>query len=663
MNGNEATPTPTGQRSSDSSQTHRSGGHLHRQLSPAQNLPWQPNPHHHQPYYPHPMSAQRIQHAPHQQHGPYQAPQMQHPQQNSHSTAGSSSPHTQLPPFQQGAVWTQSQNTAPLTLPPISSSYQSPAADSAPPTSSPASLAMTSGHYVPPPGQRPYIPVARSTYDGHNHHVYMGPHLVPQFTPPPPPPPPPPPLLPPRPHLQPPPQISSSANTSAVSTPQTQNGVPEGNGIDNSAAMTPSASDEPPKKKMHFKSRNGCLICKKRKIKCDEARPKCRNCVKHGANCEYAKEVLEYGFSNVPGHFVAPPPGLSPHSTIVSPDLNMQHLSLLMHYVVHTSHSLSNVQSADNISIWSQTVPLVACRFPFLMYSIFALAATHILATSALNPTEGEDKENHAAKRQEHEALGVYYRQRALEAFRSAINEQRSQDQLQAALFASVLLSIDAFAYQEENNPEGENGSGELKQEADADSPSRPAAHQQKLKTNESQIISIDRWIPLHKGIGAVLMEWRMLDVESEIFSQWNLNWTILPLGERKLQYLSDMIEEHYPDSVKVYDEPIKLLEQLITFQSMEFGHMVGGGIVRYLLAWPFRCSDEFISRLRNRNPVALVVHIHFLTVLRLASGPKWWPELTTRKDIRAIARILGKTRWVNWFEWPKKQLPFDIFP
>ncbi|KAK9236423.1 hypothetical protein V1525DRAFT_407028 [Lipomyces kononenkoae] len=659
MNGNNTTSAATGSRSGDSSQAHRSGGHLMPQkLSPGQNLPWQqPNPP--PPYYPHHLSSQRVQQAPHQ-HGSYQA-MLQHPQLSSHSTAGSPSPHTQefvqLPPFQQGAVWAQSQNVhTPLTLPPISSSYQSPAVDNAPPASSPASVSMSSGHYAPPAltaAGLPYVPVTR-TFETHNQHVYnMSPHPVPQFTPPP--------------HVQPPPQqqipASAAANTSGGSTPQPQNGVTDANGTDNSQPPSTSASacDGPPKKKMHFKSRNGCLICKKRKIKCDEARPKCRNCVKHGASCEYAKEVLEYGFSTtVPGHFVGPPPGLSAHSTIVSPDLNMQHLSLLMHYVVHTSHSLSNVQSADNISIWSQTVPLVACRFPFLMYSIFALAATHILATTALNSTDGEDKD-HAAKRQEHEALGVYYRQRALEAFRSAINEQRSHDQLQAALFASVLLSIDAFAYQEENNPESE-ASGEPNYDGDADSPSRQAGHQQKLKTSEPQIISIDRWIQLHKGIGAVLMEWRLLDVESEIFSQWNLNWTILPLGERKLQYLSDMIEEHYPDSVKICDEPIKLLEQLITFQSMEFGHMVGGGIVRYLLAWPFRCSDEFIARLRSRNRVALAVHIHFLTVLRLASGPKWWPELTTRKDIRTIARILGK-EWEPWFQWPRKQLPFEIFP
>ncbi|KAK9328583.1 hypothetical protein V1520DRAFT_371118 [Lipomyces starkeyi] len=647
MSGNDATPASTGQGSGDASQTHRSG-HL-QQLSPAPNLPWQPNP---PPYYPQQMPPQRMHQ---QQHGTYPG-MMQHPQLRSHTHVGAPSSHSQevlpLRPFQQGAVLQPPKNVqTELTLPPILSPYPTPVVDNAPAVGSATTTTMSPGHYGPHTvaiAGHPYLPAPRA-YEDHSQHGYVTPQPVAQL---------PPPRLPVT-------QETSSAMASTGSETEMSNGVMDGNSIGNllSVSSIESGSDGPPKKKLHFKSRNGCLICKKRKIKCDEVRPKCRNCLKHGVNCEYAKEVLEYGFSSLPGPFAGAIPGLS-HSTIVSPDLNMQHLSLLMHYVVHTSHSLSNMQSAENVSIWSQTVPQVACRFPFLMYSIFALAATHILATTASTFGEEDDKGKYAAKRQEYEALGVYYRQRALEAFRSAINEPRSHEHLQAALFASVLLSIDAFAYQEENGPEDDGSAKDpgTGNDVEGDSPSRPAAHQQKMKSSEPQIISIDRWIPLHKGIGAVLMEWRMLDVESEIFSQWNLNWTILPLGERKLQYLSDMIGDQYPESVKIYNEPIKLLEQLITFQSTEFGQMVGGGIVRYLLAWPFRCSNEFITRLRTRNSVALVVHIHFLTVLCLAIGPKWWPELTTRKDIRTIARLLGKD-WEPWFEWPRKQLPFEIWP
>ncbi|GIZ49628.1 hypothetical protein CKM354_001265700 [Cercospora kikuchii] len=45
-----------------------------------------------------------------------------------------------------------------------------------------------------------------------------------------------------------------------------------------------SASDAEPKKR----SRTGCWPCKARKVKCDEARPQCANCQKHGETCDYS---------------------------------------------------------------------------------------------------------------------------------------------------------------------------------------------------------------------------------------------------------------------------------------------------------------------------------------------------------------------------------------
>ncbi|KAF9556535.1 hypothetical protein CPC08DRAFT_752453 [Agrocybe pediades] len=42
--------------------------------------------------------------------------------------------------------------------------------------------------------------------------------------------------------------------------------------------------------KGHKKSKNGCLMCKQRRVKCDETHPECRNCTQHGVplKCVYA---------------------------------------------------------------------------------------------------------------------------------------------------------------------------------------------------------------------------------------------------------------------------------------------------------------------------------------------------------------------------------------
>ncbi|KAK3346100.1 hypothetical protein B0T25DRAFT_483723 [Lasiosphaeria hispida] len=63
-------------------------------------------------------------------------------------------------------------------------------------------------------------------------------------------------------------------------------------------------SDLPPlqpgrKRRAHKRSRNGCLTCKQRHIRCDEAKPICTNCLTRGGDCGYPE----------PGSTLAPPGG------------------------------------------------------------------------------------------------------------------------------------------------------------------------------------------------------------------------------------------------------------------------------------------------------------------------------------------------------------------
>ncbi|KAL4889925.1 hypothetical protein BDV59DRAFT_195415 [Aspergillus ambiguus] len=45
-------------------------------------------------------------------------------------------------------------------------------------------------------------------------------------------------------------------------------------------------------RRSHKKSRLGCRNCKNRKIKCDELKPSCMNCLRHSVRCEYASDLL-----------------------------------------------------------------------------------------------------------------------------------------------------------------------------------------------------------------------------------------------------------------------------------------------------------------------------------------------------------------------------------
>ncbi|TIA51384.1 hypothetical protein D6C79_02569, partial [Aureobasidium pullulans] len=58
---------------------------------------------------------------------------------------------------------------------------------------------------------------------------------------------------------------------------------------DESQQMPPrsASSVEKRKRRPHVKSKNGCLTCKRRQVRCDEHRPECLNCGRLSRKCEY----------------------------------------------------------------------------------------------------------------------------------------------------------------------------------------------------------------------------------------------------------------------------------------------------------------------------------------------------------------------------------------
>lgn len=57
-----------------------------------------------------------------------------------------------------------------------------------------------------------------------------------------------------------------------------------------SDAKRPSSSKTGLKRKYHSKSKKGCITCKKRRVKCDEAKPACFNCVRMKLDCGYVDD-------------------------------------------------------------------------------------------------------------------------------------------------------------------------------------------------------------------------------------------------------------------------------------------------------------------------------------------------------------------------------------
>ncbi|KAL1996564.1 hypothetical protein VTN49DRAFT_7429 [Thermomyces lanuginosus] len=78
---------------------------------------------------------------------------------------------------------------------------------------------------------------------------------------------------------------------------------------------TPRSKQQQPHREIKRRTKTGCLTCRKRRIKCDEARPICRNCIKSKRDCLGYDPVFRQQ-SNPSG---APPASTAQPSLVVNP--------------------------------------------------------------------------------------------------------------------------------------------------------------------------------------------------------------------------------------------------------------------------------------------------------------------------------------------------------
>ncbi|KAH0439657.1 hypothetical protein CcaCcLH18_02767 [Colletotrichum camelliae] len=133
-------------------------------------------------------------------------------------------------------------------------------------------------------------------------------------------------------------------------------------------------------RKSHRKSRGGYSFCKRRRIKCDERKPSCTNCVKRSLWCSLN---------------TSPSPASTPENTVQAkfseplPDsqamerrdgssfsLDVQDLQLFHHFCSVTSTTFGPTPFVQQF--WSITVAQISFSHPFLLRAILAIGGLHM---------------------------------------------------------------------------------------------------------------------------------------------------------------------------------------------------------------------------------------------------------------------------------------------
>ncbi|KAK6504532.1 hypothetical protein TWF481_006473 [Arthrobotrys musiformis] len=405
-------------------------------------------------------------------------------------------------------------------------------------------------------------------------------------------------------------------------------------------------------RRSHRKSRNGCLQCKQRHMKCDEHRPICVNCSTSGRLCVFSRPALHvvqdragHGPSSDsrPSSATAASPasiGSSPRSlgavigsTRLDPSshipesqaeslppqlYDLTHLELLHHLETqilrHEAHSLF----PDDIdpSCLVDEVIQSAMSAPYLMDELLAFSALHL---SVVTPDPSKKKDyHHRASQLQTRALTIFNTERPV------VSEKNCMEML---LFSGTLGLHALF--------------------------DTATFHQDFTEFLEMFI----QFLSLHRGICTVTRQtW-------DIISKSKLRNVVSCMTEVERQDPQFAESPTECDTLLAKIEAARNSFDLATFRAC---HEAVGWLqwvtrqrrclklplrIHAVMAWPVLISFEYLQALRQRRPEALVILAHWAVFLHY-HREFWVFGDSGRVLIESTTKYLG-SYWEDWMAWP----------
>ncbi|PLB46244.1 Zn(II)2Cys6 transcription factor [Aspergillus steynii IBT 23096] len=387
----------------------------------------------------------------------------------------------------------------------------------------------------------------------------------------------------------------------------------------------------------HQKSRHGCKTCKRRRVKCDEARPTCSNCQHRKETCDYDTEssliwagdrkLRRRNQRRTETPEPSPPVQSSSTSatfdllnrfgagndpTVSSTTLNMNQLELIIQWTNNTHRFFT--RNGETSHVWKDLIVEEAFHAPFLMHGVLAVSA---LQLSLSRPEQ-----------QKAFWLGIAtaHKGHALPPFLANFSDINSSNAKAMFGFAGLVV---AFAF----------GSA-LTGGSDADKPSLGALNDafilcrgvQEITKAASQFLRESTFAPLlnpsHPTITIPHSTTEALDhLENMNSTAW--------LGEQH--------------DIETYARVIKALRDLAPYTYIQPTSMT------LAVGWAIRSPAPYLDYLQIQEPFALVVHAHYCAFLHFAREncfiQSWGSAV-----LRDIWHILDST-WKEHIDWPINQV------
>ncbi|KAI2469446.1 hypothetical protein F4781DRAFT_394089 [Annulohypoxylon bovei var. microspora] len=389
----------------------------------------------------------------------------------------------------------------------------------------------------------------------------------------------------------------------------------------------------------HTKSRNGCLDCKQRKVKCDERSPTCFNCARRGIRCSLAS-----GVTDTPNR--SPSAGrsrsLQPsnetdqrHAQLPAPETEPWDcgLELMHHYTIATADTLA--LRNDMQYVWRVTIPEIAYQNPFVMRGILAVAAVH---KAYLLPN----------RRSSYLDLAAYHQMRGLEAFRAAIHDLSDENWKPCFCFASIIALLVCSS--------GMRIRSELR--------------------SDDSVPDILELFTFVRGIRTVLLPYQTRVLDSTLGPLARGVWIVNPedpsyrhpsLEHSALPYdifiaifqLSEFLDANLVgDKRENYKAAVADFEKVVFLIAHAGTHPEAGMIILI----PYMFPDSIMTDIEAVDPYALVLLSYFSVLSKLMETRFWFLRGWAERLFAVIdSRLVGRPILMDMVKWPRLQV-FKIF-
>ncbi|CZR62670.1 uncharacterized protein PAC_12567 [Phialocephala subalpina] len=410
-------------------------------------------------------------------------------------------------------------------------------------------------------------------------------------------------------------------------------------------------------RRSHTKSRGGCAECKRRKLKCNEAKPICAGCTKREVTCVYSKMVSRAAPSKDAGQESTPRPNaliptLDPaigtngaHSafqTAISPgalvagqspnsaprgigQFNMEDMTLWHQFICKTSPTLA--------SPWGNELPSLALNCDYLLHGILALGALHLAYCNQLGP----------AKQGHYSYVANHHYDLALCPFQQAMANVTAENANQLFAFSTLLL---IFNYASNRSP----------------GPAFPFAAAEATE-------GVSNWLACLRGcsaIFAIAQEYVEAGPMGFLISTGTQMQAALQAGakptaedDNSLTQIKNVVLNNpsvksstTDDEMDAYLDAIERLRALLAATTQPLDSILRRAACSI---WPTRVSDTFVRLLSEKRPPAMIIMAHYCLLLR-GLEDVWYMEHRGLNLFQIVERSLGD-EWAIYVEHPRREL------